>query len=244
MEVLPSAQKLYRNGTVVASSSYTRPSISGAYSLLGKRHTGGGTPYYDGMDAEIILSTSLTDCDRQKLEGYLAHKWGLTANLPSNHPYLTSTSPTTGGTWTSSNPAVATINNAGVITGVSAGTATFTFTNTATGCTNTTNLVTVNTLPTVSLGKDTMLCQGEKITLNAGNANSYLWNDNSTVQTLQVTSAGVYKVTVTNSNNCTAADSINISYKNCKQLLIIEDTLKICKGDSVVIKAYGVTNET
>jgi len=30
--------------------------------------------------------------DRQKLEGYLAHKWGLTSNLPNDHPYKT-TSP-------------------------------------------------------------------------------------------------------------------------------------------------------
>ena len=25
--------------------------------------------------------------ERQKIEGYLAHKWGLTANLPSAHPF-------------------------------------------------------------------------------------------------------------------------------------------------------------
>jgi hypothetical protein len=38
--------------------------------------------------AEIIVSsTLLSTLDRQKLEGYLAHKWGLTANLPANHPY-------------------------------------------------------------------------------------------------------------------------------------------------------------
>jgi hypothetical protein len=47
-------------------------------------------------------------------------------------------SPTAGGTWVSSNPAVATITNAGVVTGVAGGTVTFTFTETATGCSNTT----------------------------------------------------------------------------------------------------------
>jgi hypothetical protein len=40
--------------------------------------------------AEIIVSsTLLSTLDRQKLEGYLAHKWGLAANLPSDHPYKT-----------------------------------------------------------------------------------------------------------------------------------------------------------
>lgn len=35
----------------------------------------------------IVLGTTITAGNRQKLEGYLAHKWGLTANLPSDHPY-------------------------------------------------------------------------------------------------------------------------------------------------------------
>jgi hypothetical protein len=41
-----------------------------------------------GYIAEIIMfSTVLTETDRQKLEGYLTHKWGLTSKMPSNHPY-------------------------------------------------------------------------------------------------------------------------------------------------------------
>jgi hypothetical protein len=38
--------------------------------------------------AEFIATQSvLADENRQRMEGYLAHKWGLTANLPANHPY-------------------------------------------------------------------------------------------------------------------------------------------------------------
>jgi hypothetical protein len=36
----------------------------------------------------IVLGTPSTDT-RQRIEGYLAHKWGLTASLPSDHPYKT-----------------------------------------------------------------------------------------------------------------------------------------------------------
>lgn len=37
---------------------------------------------------EIVILQSTPTLDiRQKMEGYLAHKWGLTANLPSGHPY-------------------------------------------------------------------------------------------------------------------------------------------------------------
>ncbi len=45
--------------------------------------------------------------------------------------------PTTGGTWISSNTGVATVSNAGVVTGIAAGTVTLTFTNSTTGCSNT-----------------------------------------------------------------------------------------------------------
>jgi hypothetical protein len=43
--------------------------------------------------SEIVLTEStMTTEDRQKLEGYLAWKWGLTYALPANHPYRWDTS--------------------------------------------------------------------------------------------------------------------------------------------------------
>jgi hypothetical protein len=45
--------------------------------------------YLDGDYAEVILVEDCTDETRQKIEGYLAHKWGLASNLPSDHPYKT-----------------------------------------------------------------------------------------------------------------------------------------------------------
>ena len=52
-------------------------------------------------------------------------------------------SPTSGGTWTSSDQSIAMVTDAGVVTGLSAGTATFTFTDTITGCSATTSSITV-----------------------------------------------------------------------------------------------------
>src|SRR5690606_32702553 len=43
-------------------------------------------------------------------------------------------SPNTGGTWISQNPAIATVNNSGLVTGTNQGVATFVFTSQATGC--------------------------------------------------------------------------------------------------------------
>ena len=43
-----------------------------------------------GAIGEIIVTASaLSTLNRQRIEGYLAHKWGLTANLPNDHPYKT-----------------------------------------------------------------------------------------------------------------------------------------------------------
>jgi len=45
---------------------------------------------FDGELAEIIAyQGDVGEINRQKVEGYLAHKYGLAANLPSTHPYKT-----------------------------------------------------------------------------------------------------------------------------------------------------------
>jgi hypothetical protein len=45
---------------------------------------------YTGFAGEfIVVSGTPSTTDRQKIEGYLAHKWGMTGNLPAGHPYKT-----------------------------------------------------------------------------------------------------------------------------------------------------------
>lgn len=47
--------------------------------------------YFSGNVSEIIMfRTALTTTQRQLMEGYLAHKWGLQSLLPTSHPYKTS----------------------------------------------------------------------------------------------------------------------------------------------------------
>ena len=43
---------------------------------------------FDGEIAEVVcFQGDVSEADRQKVEGYLAHKYGLSEKLPSNHPY-------------------------------------------------------------------------------------------------------------------------------------------------------------
>ena len=65
----------------------------------------------------------------------------------------------------------------------------------------------------VSLGNDTSLCSGNSITLTSGAfaSNTYTWNDSSHNDSLLITNGGQYSVVVTNTNNCIAKDTINVT---------------------------------
>jgi hypothetical protein len=89
---------LYLNGTTGGTSSMTFAPLSDYKVAGGLRPApvasrsdwkiGDGDDNWKGGIAEIIvLPTASTTEDRQKLEGYLAHKWGLEGSLPGDHPY-------------------------------------------------------------------------------------------------------------------------------------------------------------
>jgi hypothetical protein len=79
-----------------------------------------------------------------------------------------------------------------------------------TGCLNNDTLqVAVTPLPVVNLGINTTACGS--LLLDAGNTgDTYLWNDNSTNQTLSIDTTGSYYVTVTHLGTCSATDSIDV----------------------------------
>ena len=130
-----------------------------------------------------------------------------------------------GGTWSSSNNSVASVNvSTGIVTGVAAGTATITYTVTVGSCTNTTTTtVTVNSLPTATIAAagSTSFCDGGSVTLMgpsapAGMTYTYAWSSNGNVitgatsNTYLATGSGNYTVTVTNNNGCQDMDTVVI----------------------------------
>ena len=77
----------------------------------------------------------------------------------------TTLTPTSDGTWVSSNTSVATVSTAGEVTGIAAGTASFTFTSATTGCSNSTGVVTVTATNTVGTASSTpTLCISTALT--------------------------------------------------------------------------------
>jgi hypothetical protein len=70
-------------------ASAASPALPGSGWAIGCDRTIAGRGW-SGPISEVIATPSLlSTTNRQKLEGYLAWKWGLTANLPVDHPYKT-----------------------------------------------------------------------------------------------------------------------------------------------------------
>ncbi len=66
-------------GTSIGSSNSTANSTT---------HT--GAHISNAIACAVVFTRIPTTTERQKIEGYMAHTWGLTANLPSDHPYRNS----------------------------------------------------------------------------------------------------------------------------------------------------------
>ena len=79
------------SATGIAALSFNGVYSIGTYSNNQSQQGNSGSTVSANMNlSEFIVSTSTwSTADRQKIEGYLAHKWGLTANLPAGHPYKT-----------------------------------------------------------------------------------------------------------------------------------------------------------
>jgi hypothetical protein len=82
-------------------------------------------------------------------------------------------------------------------------------------------IVTVVALPTVSLGADTIVCEYNFpiiIQANGSPNSTYIWNNGVSGNSISVDSAGIYEVTITDANNCSATDDILIESSPCASI--------------------------
>lgn len=99
-------------------------------------------------------------------------------------------------------------------------------------------------VPSPSFGEDTVICQGERLLLDAGsgqvsheffNADGFISN----AQTISVNQIGWYGLEVTNQYSCTATDTIHLlDIINAPTADIIGNE-DVCQGDSVTLQASG-----
>lgn len=76
------------DGTLGPASNISKYAASGYNkTAIGAEDSGTGSYFFGLIGEVVVVSDSVDTTTRQKIEGYLAHKWGLSANLPSDHPY-------------------------------------------------------------------------------------------------------------------------------------------------------------
>jgi uncharacterized protein YjdB len=128
----------------------------------------------------------------------------------------TLTSSTSGATWSSTNPSIATITVGGAVTGVAAGLATISYTNSL-GCANTA-VVTVNAIPGANTGTAT-LCIPSGTTTLSNPAGTGTWSSSNTsrasvnLSTGLVTgiNTGTANITYTKAVGCISVTQVTVS---------------------------------
>ena len=79
MRVAPNSQSLWVDGRIVGSQSFNQGAL--AVDKVGQN--------FSGEIAEVLVfDQQVNAVNRQKIEGYLAHKWSLNEQLPDLHPYF------------------------------------------------------------------------------------------------------------------------------------------------------------
>jgi trimeric autotransporter adhesin len=163
---------------------------------------------------------------------------GATVLCEGNTAAFTNSTP--GGTWSSSNTAVASVITSGsptTVTGVGAGIATISYTNTATGCYRTKG-VTVNTTPAAITPATASVCTGSTITLS-NSVSGGVWTSSNTARATVNAATG----DVTGVVSATAG-TVNITYSigTCRAIRVVTVNLtpapiapatpvSVCVGD-------------
>lgn len=96
-----------------------------------------------------------------------------------------------------------------------------------------------NVTGSLSVSPNDTVCQGQSVTLTASGGNSYLWNTGAQTASINVTTAGLYTVIV--SDAC-GSDTLNqqITINPLPNATIsVSGNTSICQGDSVLLTASG-----
>ena len=82
--VTDDTKAIYQNGIVLASNTAPQSVTPPTTANIGGRQF---ATYDMSLGEWIAIDGQVTTATRQRLEGYLAWKWGLVDNLPADHPY-------------------------------------------------------------------------------------------------------------------------------------------------------------
>jgi hypothetical protein len=103
-------------------------------------------------------------------------------------------------------------------------------------------LITVNPLPNLDAGNDTVICGGTPILFNATGAQNYTWSNGATNgQSYAVTNTNTFVVSGTSAAGCVAQDSISVIVNPIPNINAGPD-INTCQGQTVTLNAVGGIN--
>ncbi len=98
--------------------------------------------------------------------------------------------------------------------------------------------VSINPQPVPTISGNTTICQGETTTLTANWGVSYRWSTNATAASISVGTSGLYSVTVTNAQGCSASTFTNVTVNPLPTVTISGNT-STCQGSTTTLTANG-----
>lgn len=101
--------------------------------------------------------------------------------------------------------------------------------------------VTVNSLPVVSFSGNTSVCAGSTTSILATGGSNYSWSNGSQTAAMTTGTAGMYYVTVTNTDGCSSKDSISVIVNQNPQVHISGSSY-VCAGSITTLSASGANS--
>jgi hypothetical protein len=161
----------------------------------------------------------------------------LNCNTPQVILDAVSTTPSATFTW---NTGAITSSIAATTAGIYTVTAAFPSFTIGNGCTASAQIEVKNSTPSVDLGADRTITSGQTTTLTATITKgvapfTYAWSNGlPATPSVSVSTAGTYRVTITDANGCTATDAVVVTTSggNCNLFLSVGQTNAFCFGSS------------
>jgi SprB repeat/Secretion system C-terminal sorting domain len=161
----------------------------------------------------------------------------LNCNTPQVILDAVSTTPSATFTW---NTGAITSSIAATTAGIYTVTASFPSFSIGNGCTASAQIEVKNSTPSVDLGADRTIASGQTATLTATITKgiapfTYAWSNGlPSTPSVSVSTAGTYRVTITDANGCTATDAVIVTTSggNCNLFLSVGQTNAFCFGSN------------
>jgi gliding motility-associated-like protein len=193
------------------------------------------------MESHLICPKYMSGCDLLKLEGPLR-----ICNAGDTVRYLVHDDPdcpqTINWTYDSAQISILSVNDAW-LTLIFNSSGNFLIKASKNGCNLIEDSILVsvgNTTSKINLPRDTVLCFGQSINLDAGNGyTDYLWQDGTKGQSIQVTNSGEYWVMLTDKTGCIQNDTTNIGSIKPLPISFLPNDTTLCAGETLNLQPIG-----